>query len=84
MIILGGKKQSLLFKEFEFKYLSILETDRKTHTILQAHVYRGLWLDLMMLFGCMRGTTRNLGGKALWKASAVVFVPLQMCLMEDL
>lgn len=63
--------------------MSILGTDRKTHTIIQAHIYRGLWLDLMVLFGSMRGTIGNLGGKALGKASAVVFFPLQMCLMED-
>lgn len=73
MRILGGKNNPFLFEEFWFEYVSILGTDQKTHAIIQAHVCRGLWLDLMMLFGSMRGTIGNLGGKALWKASAVVF-----------
>lgn len=73
-----------LFKEFSLKYFSLLGTDWKKHTILQPHIYRGLWLDFMMLFDTTRNTFRNLGGKTLWKASAVTFFPLQSCLMEDL
>lgn len=63
MINLGGKNNPVLFKEFSLKYLSLLRTDWKTHSILQTHVYRGLWLDLLMLFDGTRGTIRNLGGK---------------------
>lgn len=79
-----GGSNPILFKEFLLKYFSLLGTDWKKHTILQPHIYRGLWLDFMMLFDTMRNTFRNFGGKTLWKASAVIFFPLQSCLMEDL
>lgn len=85
MIIPGGENNPFLFKEFSLKYLSLLGTDWKIHTIVQTHVYRGLWLDMLMLFDSTRGTTRNLSGKThSGKASAAVFVPLRRCLMEDL
>lgn len=49
--------------EFSLKYLSLLGTGCKTHTILQTHVYRGWWLDLLMQFDSTRGTSSNRGGK---------------------
>lgn len=58
-----GENNPFLYKEFSFKYLSLLGTAWKTHTILTTHIYRGLWFDVLMLFASVRGTFRNPGGK---------------------